>query len=52
MWGKGIGGFNDKIYEGDWENGLMNGSGTMRYSVNTVYEGEWKKGLPSKILFF
>ena len=34
----------NKVYEGEIEDGKMNGQGTLRLADGSVYEGEWKDG--------
>ena len=35
---------NSFVYEGEWEDGLANGQGTMTWESGTVYEGEFAGG--------
>lgn len=34
------------VYEGDFEDGSMNGTGAVKTGDGTLYEGEWAEGLP------
>ncbi len=31
-------------YEGDWEDDLMHGYGTYKYTSGALYSGQWHKG--------
>lgn len=36
--------FGTEEYEGDWEEDLMHGYGTYKYTSGAVYTGQWHKG--------
>lgn len=36
--------FGNEEYEGDWEEDLMHGYGTYKYTSGAVYTGQWHKG--------
>jgi len=35
---------NGDKYEGDFVNGIKNGTGTLRLHTGEIYEGKWKDG--------
>ncbi len=35
---------NNKIYEGEWQDGMPHGQGKLYMSKGKVVEGEWQKG--------
>ena len=38
---------NEDIYEGDFKNGILDGTGKINYNNGTKYEGEIKNGKPN-----
>ena len=42
--GRGKRVYSNGSYEGDWNDGLMDGKGTYKWLDGTLYEGDWKNG--------